>query len=221
MVRFIGDIHGRYQNYLELISNCSHSVQLGDFGFDYNVLENVDPERHKICAGNHENYHAIKSIPHYLGDFGSAVVNDVSFFFVRGAMSLDKNYRIRYEFDTQIKTWYEEEELTQREGLQCLDLYEETKPDFVISHDCPIVVKSRIQKLGILPLFGLPEGFNCSTQHLLQQMWEIHQPKLWCFGHWHMNADLQIENTRFICVYKRDYVEVNENLDVVWSNKEQ
>ena len=44
----IGDVHGEYDEYLKIISEHEHTVQVGDFGFDYDVLKGVDPKKHRV-----------------------------------------------------------------------------------------------------------------------------------------------------------------------------
>jgi len=41
-ITFIGDVHGRIPEYLDLIKDCEYSIQLGDMGFDYSLLKNID-----------------------------------------------------------------------------------------------------------------------------------------------------------------------------------
>jgi hypothetical protein len=36
-------------------------------------------------------------------------------------------------------------------------------------------------------------------------MFELHQPKLWVFGHYHTDYDEVIQGTRFVCVNKDIY----------------
>ena len=37
-VRIIGDVHGKYEEYLLLLSAADYSVQIGDMGFSYNQI---------------------------------------------------------------------------------------------------------------------------------------------------------------------------------------
>ena len=38
------------------------------------------------------------------------------------------------------------------------------------------------------------------TEKTLGEMFKIHQPKLWIFGHWHRKFDQKILGTQFICL---------------------
>lgn len=209
MLRLIGDVHALYDRYLSIIKGCSHSVQLGDFGFDYSCLANVDPTKHKLVFGNHESYDWLYELPHSLGDFGECTLNGVSFFFVRGSISIDKELRIKRERRTGVKTWWANEELSYSEGLTCLDLYGTIKPQMVVSHDCPAEIKDQIGvSAGLLESFGFAANFTCSTQHLLQQMLEIHRPEVWIFAHFHKNRRFSWRGTRFICLEELGFIDI-------------
>lgn len=178
----IGDVHGKVGKYHDLIRNEEESIQIGDFGFhkehDWH-LANINPEKHKVLFGNHDNT-LYKYRAHSLGDFG--VYKD--FFFIRGADSIDKQYR-RFGID-----WWPDEELNWKQWNECIKLYEEVKPHIVISHDCPSVAK----KL----MFGYDA--KTFTDRGLQEMFDIHMPDLWIFGHYHLSKHEIIGKTLFICL---------------------
>lgn len=54
--RIVGDVHGKTGDYVDAVADISCSLQLGDMGFYYKVLDELDPERHKFLPGNHDNY---------------------------------------------------------------------------------------------------------------------------------------------------------------------
>jgi hypothetical protein len=178
----IGDTHGKVLLYQDLIRDEEESIQLGDFGFAREHLwhsHHIDPVKHKVLPGNHDST-LFKYAPHSLGDFG--IYKD--YFFVRGADSIDKMYR-KFGVD-----WWPDEELDWKEWNACLDLYEKTKPDIVLSHDCPSVAK----KL----MFHYDE--KSFTNRGLQEMFEIHQPEMWFFGHYHKSVQEVLGKTLFICL---------------------
>ena len=55
-LRLIGDIHGKYDHYLNLVKDCQYTLQVGDLGFDYEPIFHLDPEKHRFIGGNHDNY---------------------------------------------------------------------------------------------------------------------------------------------------------------------
>jgi len=184
MITIIGDVHGKYYEYLELTKKYEHTAQVGDFGFHYGCMAGTDPARHKIIGGNHDNYDVIDDCPNYLGRFGNTSLTGIPFFFVSGAFSIDKAYRVEGQ------SWWRKEELTYEECGQCLELYYRTQPDIVISHDCPSVASSA--------MFNISD--KTMTRQLMGQMWARWRPKTWVFGHWHESKIKIIGDTTFVCL---------------------
>lgn len=181
---FIGDPHGKVNEYKALTEKYKKTICVGDFGFKTQWewhKKNIDPAYHWIVPGNHD-YPPMFHEDFCLGNF--KFIPEFNLFTVRGADSIDKHLR------TEGIDWFENEELTYPEGLECLDLYEKCKPNIVVSHDCPQSVMTS--------LFGYPD--KSRTRQLLESMFEIHQPNLWVFGHHHRSKDVQILGTRFVCL---------------------
>lgn len=197
-ISIIGDVHGKYKRYHEIIREKDrrpYTVQIGDFGFDFETLKNVDPDKHKIVGGNHDNYDKIVNVPHYLGDYGNYTLNGINFFFYRGAYSIDKQYR------TIGIDWWEQEQLKIEDFMKARELYRETKPDIVLTHDCPEGIVSYL----------LPAGstiYQNITGWALQELFNIHQPRLWRFGHYHCNWNMKINGTDFRCVNELEVVTI-------------
>lgn len=214
-ITILGDIHQKYQALDKLNLKDSYVVQLGDLGFDYqHIYNNYDPNKFKVCLGNHEDYDN-RPIGYDLGDYGYTSLNNMWFFFVRGAFSIDKKQRFKYEKSTGIKCWWPQEELNHSQGLCCLEHYEAAKPDVVMSHDCPYIISKMIGNPEILRAFGFSVNMTTSSQELMQQMLEIHQPKLWLFGHYHQNVTFTYHGTRFICVGERAHIDFNEKWEII------
>jgi hypothetical protein len=190
-VALIGDVHGKYKRYHEIIrekDRYPHTIQLGDFGFDYETLKNVDPKHHVFIGGNHDNYDKVNDVSNYLGDFGHVVnFNGIDFFFYRGAWSIDKIYR------TIGIDWWEKEQLSIEGFMKARELYRQVKPDIVLTHDCPEMISQYL----------IPPGariYQNNTGWALGELFNIHQPKIWRFGHWHKKWSMQIGNTNFRCL---------------------
>lgn len=189
-ITVIGDVHGKYDKYYEIIRETDrhpYTVQLGDFGFKYETLKNLDPNKHKIVAGNHDNYDKIVSIPHYLGDYGYAALNDVNFFYYRGAYSIDRQYR------TLGVSWWSNEQVDVDGFMKARELYREIKPKIMITHDCPESVSLGYLRAG-------DQIYQNQTGYFLQELYNIHQPDLWVHGHWHLSKTTQIDKTKFVCI---------------------
>lgn len=232
-VRFIGDVHGKLHKYLNRANGAKYSIQLGDVGFkeEYDYLRNADLDAnfHKILGGNHDDYHEengvfVNQTPHFLGDFGIHTIPDFGdIFFVRGGRSID------YSSRTEGYDWFRLEEMQHIQGLKALELYKETKPQLMISHECPEEaihllqedreLKARRKKKG--PYFYQVKTWNgmpilpSKTAFLLQGMFEIHQPKIWLFGHHHQSFNGVHNGTRFICLNELQYMDINENLEIL------
>lgn len=191
MITLIGDVHGKYKRYHEIIrekDRYSHSIQIGDFGFDYETLRNVDPKNHVFIGGNHDNYDKVNSVPNYLGDYG--YVNDfngVDFFFFRGAYSIDRQYR------TIGVDWWEQEQLKIEDFIKARELYRDIKPDLVLTHDCP-------QSLYSYLLPPNAKIYENITSWALEELFNIHQPKFWRFGHFHKSWRKVVNGTDFRCL---------------------
>ena len=183
----IGDCHGKYDKYEQIARKRDYTVQLGDLGFKYGCLSNLSPSRHKVIGGNHDNYDIINNIPHYLGDFGYSCLNGVSFFYYRGAYSIDRQYR------TIGVDWWEQEQVTIDQFMKARELYREIKPDIVLTHDCP-------DEISFMLLKPHQRKYENLTGWALQELFNIHQPKIWRFGHYHRSWRMTINGTDFRCL---------------------
>jgi len=220
-IRIIGDVHGWISSrnrlgrtYKNLLAKAEYSVQLGDLTIDdyAKQLQHIDPERHKVILGNHENYDAPPV--HSLGDFGThtfpLVNGEFEFFFIRGAFSIDKAWRqTSGTFETG-KSWWEEEELNWKQGYAAIESYKEAKPRTVFTHTAPMELRHLIAKDH---RFLVPEqlGPPCKTEGLLQSCFEAHQPEMWVFAHWHTNWVYRSGRTLFVCLDELSYLDFDEN----------
>lgn len=197
MIRLQGDIHGHYRQYLENVKGIEYSVQLGDFGFEYDILDNLDPAKHKVNSGNHDNYDKITNYPHYLGDFGQLFLNGIAIFFIRGAYSVDKQWRLPGV------SWWEQEELTASQGYKCIELFKQVKPNIVVSHDLPFQC---VQAGCVTNTWKLTPS---RTSALLSACFFEYQPKLWIGGHHHTDWTKVINSTRFICLDELSWLDIS------------
>lgn len=204
MLTLIGDVHNKYVKYKEIISYYEHTLQVGDMGFEYTSLDDVDHTSHKFFGGNHDNYDEYYNCKHAIGDYGLYTHGDVTFFFVRGSLSIDYLYRRKYEMRTGVKTWWgDKEELNLVEMDACLSLYSKIKPDILIAHDCPIRMKENLRGSNPLDLrnFGFKNpDHDCNTQILLEEMFLSHEPGFFVCGHWHKTYSCKIGKTKMHCI---------------------
>ena len=182
----IGDVHGKVNQYYKLINKHkpNESIQLGDFGFKKKhdwFLKEMDITKHKIMFGNHDYYPYLDK-EHSLKDF--SFNPQYNLMTIRGAFSVDRVSR------TEGLDWFANEEISYGDWYPIMDEYELRKPEIVISHDCPQYMRHL--------LFGIDQ--KSITTSGLQSLFELHQPKLWIFGHHHTHIDEVYNGTRFICL---------------------
>lgn len=215
-IRIIGDVHCKFHAYKEKIKDSKYSIQLGDFGYAkewYKLIrQKIDHKRHKIIPGNHDDYYGIR-YEYTFGTEGYGVNNgewikDFNFFWIRGA------YTPPFYFDfTPGVNWWEQEQLTIDQLEKVKSLYIENKPDIILAHECPDMVSGM--------LFGKDKIFPNRTSNYFSQMFYVHKPKLWFFGHWHKTLIKKIDGTHFVCLNELDYVdyEIEEHIgnDINWN----
>lgn len=183
---YIGDVHGHIEQYLAIIRlETGPSIQLGDMGAGFVQVPGV-PIQHKFIRGNHDAPDICHFHANYLGDYG--YVNAWRTFYLSGAYSPDKDTR------TIGVDWWPNEELSYQDLMGALDIYKDVKPQIVVSHDCPLDIAALIPKT-----LGHPD-IKSRTGFALQQMFELHQPKHWIFGHYHVSWNTNIKGTQFVCL---------------------
>ena len=204
-IRVISDVHGHIDEYINICKEAEKlglsTVQLGDLGFYYSKMKKLDPAKNFMFGGNHDNYDELPNLPHNLGDFGPKSINGVDFFFVRGAWSIDKAYR------TPGLDYWPQEELSFKQCQEALELYKQTKPEIVLSHDCPNEIRD------VMLVKGLGMGYKryqTKTGDLLQAMLDFWQPELFIFGHWHISFTHYLPKirTKFICLPELGYIDI-------------
>jgi hypothetical protein len=194
-LRLIGDVHGRVSEYVALCQEAEHTVQVGDLGFRRHyreIVRRLDPVRHRFVPGNHDDYAMLP--PHALGDFGVHTAAGISLFFVRGAFSIDGKFR------TPQVDWWPEEELSEDQLANALDLYLDVKPQLVVTHDCPLSITRRVGNAKLVQAFGFGDDLRTRTQVALQAMLDRHQPARWIFGHYHRSLTFVDQEVQFTCL---------------------
>lgn len=196
----IGDVHGftkTYQKWLrQNLDPSIKTIQIGDMGLGFaGVGLHPMDDNHKFFRGNHDSPEKCRAHKNYLGDYGYDQSTGV--FHVAGAWSIDRAWRIE-----GISWWYDEE-LSYIELDKVIELYKQSKPRFVLSHEAP----SKAAKALLLDLSGpyFAAKMECSmsrTSEALQLMLDSHQPEQWIFGHYHVDKEFTVPNytTKFRCV---------------------
>lgn len=196
----IGDVHTKVNAYEALLNKHKpdFSIQVGDFGFkkshDWHIA-NLNPDRHKINFGNHDYYPYLRK-PHSLGDYYTNSKRKLMT--IRGAFSIDHPGTNMIKDRVEGVDWFRDEEMDYATFNKCVSAYETFKPEIVISHDSPQSVRQA--------LFGNRD--KSITSNGLQACFEIHQPKLWVFGHHHRSRKEIIDGTKFICLAELEALEI-------------
>lgn len=203
---FIGDIHADFNYYLGLVKNITHTptVQVGDFGIGFPKFpypKKIDGD-HWFIRGNHDNPAECKKHPNYLGDYGYH--KEWNLFYCGGADSIDKEYRV-----WGVNWWEDEEQDYRTLNEKVLPLFEATRPRLVVTHTCPTNVTAELRKVIGDNGWGTPP--TTRTEHALQAMFEVHQPELWVFGHFHRRFDYRMDGTRFVCLNTYQIIDVEGN----------
>lgn len=215
--RVVGDVHGlKYE--LEIVLNNTPKdvesvIQVGDMGVGFGQgdfwHETLDEMllRANCCfiRGNHDDPAKCSEMISWISD--GFVQDDMMF--VGGAWSIDHHRR------TMGVNMWENEELSSKELDRMISIYDLVRPRVMITHDCPLVVSKELF-IDNGKSFSNKQ-YKTRTGQAFDRMFEIHQPELWVFGHWHFDADKAINGTRFICLDELSYVDVDMNtLEVTW-----
>lgn len=213
---FYGDIHAGLNDFEASIRGNEEAdahIQVGDFGFGFfngrqtgHVLPRICEEypSMRFIRGNHDDPQAAAAHPAFIKDGHCEVVDGVKIMYMGGAWSIDHAYR------TPGVSWWHDEELSSQALNDVINTYEEFKPDIMVTHDCPqfFSTKYMIQS-GLCLWGGKPVIHKTRTAQSLETMYEIHQPRLWLFGHWHNNLVTDVGNTTFACIGEHAAVNVD------------
>lgn len=158
-------------------------LQLGDLGVGFLRTEFIlanTPSNFRFFVGNHDNRSLANTMPACLGDFGE--FEDI--FFVSGAHSVDRFDRI------EGKSWWPDEELSYSQASACLDAWEASDKEIIVSHD---TTQSFVEKFMLI-------YDRTITRTLLQSMIEVRKPKKIIFGHHHRRYDIQHDGISYHCL---------------------
>jgi predicted phosphodiesterase len=196
MVRYIGDIHANYQNWLGIIDGADESVQVGDYGIGFRQppYAHFAPRNHRFIRGNHDNPARCFGEEHYIHD--GTIEGDIMY--VGGALSIDRSMR------TEGVDWWRNEELSYEEFDTLIEKYADNKPKMMVTHECPDYVATCLMSHYRRTKYD----DKSITRQAFDAMWDIHMPEIWIFGHWHLNYDQKIGDTRFICLNIEEFIDI-------------
>ena len=191
---FIGDVHCKIKDYLRIVRSTElPTIQVGDFGFGFiteeELAETQKNPKDRQMRGNHDNPSVANRSSNFIKD--GHIENGMMF--IGGALSIDR-YKRKEGVD-----WWPDEELSFSKMFEIGNDYADAKPEIVVTHDCPST---------IYPFLRSHHNEESATSGFLRNLFEIHQPKLWIFGHHHKSFDETILGTRFRCLAELETMEI-------------
>lgn len=210
---FVGDVHGKFRQYESLLSTFNEpSVVVGDFGVGFidhrtrliqpgvKSSPYIEPptqlmfeKNARFIRGNHDNPNYCKTHPSWIPD---GTIED-GIMYIGGAYSIDKQYR------TVDYNWWADEELSYEDLYKIIDVYEQNKPEIVVAHEFPDSIARTL-------FLWYTDACESRTRLAFETMFfAIHKPKIWIAGHWHARRDMDIMDTRFVCLNELDYMRLD------------
>lgn len=211
-IRFIGDIHGKWDGYKGIIKDVPISRQVGDFGVGFKYrdrdgeiknssnppYDHIIKGDHKFIRGNHDCMHVCNQQSYWIKDGTIEIVDGWKIMYIGGALSIDKAWR------TEGLDWWSDEELSIYAMNNIIDNYLIEKPDILVTHDCPEEIAVMMETWAGRKKLDIPSR----TRQAFQSMFELFQPQLHIYGHWHFNIDKIYKGTRFMCLGELSYTDI-------------
>lgn len=191
-MRYIGDVHGKFDEYLLIASAVPESIQVGDFGIGFGDAPPELGPQHRFIRGNHDSPGECANLSTWIPD--GTIENDMML--IGGALSIDVAMR------KEGVSWWRDEELSIRELDLLVQQYLDLKPRVMVTHECPEAVTNQLFS------WYRDEIYPSRTRQALSSMWEQHKPELWIFGHWHASRMAIILGTKFVCLGELNYIDV-------------
>lgn len=199
-----GDIHNDFGSLNTLINKKNPDLVIccGDFGYWPKLgrpFSDIKNKNTKIlwCDGNHEDHWSLKNrntdelAPNviYMPRGSTYTLPDGrTILFMGGAESIDKAIR------TEGRDWFREETISNSDFRNVPNPMD-TKVDIVVSHTCP---EELLEKMIQYNSYKSLEPSNTA----LSRIWDMFNPSLWFFGHWHKYVEIKKKDTMF---YGLDY----------------
>lgn len=179
----IGDAHlatdEEFDRFIHEVGTSGYCV--GDFSDKPRMWDRLRETDIMVIPGNHD--------PSRLYDGHPNVIEGMSVFKKKNL--LGHELKIMTLSGAKTPDWakterYPDEELTQDDLDIAIELYESMAPDVMITHCSP----------GFMGPAQMEEGFveDSRTVRAMEEMWKLHQPKYWFFGHYHYFKQFSVGN---------------------------
>lgn len=207
-MRFIGDVHGHFNRYKKLLASAPdlETFQIGDMGLGFGDQLPSSGSNNRFIRGNHDAPDDCKLHPNYAGEFGFDPKHNL--FFAGGGFSIDWQWRVARMNQGGRPIWWMDEELSPEQLEAAEHLYLDIKPSVVATHDCPDSIRRRLLH-DIVPGFRPEKDLPCRTATAFEKMFTQYQPKIWIFGHYHVDVDFEFAGTRFICLAELSHLDLD------------
>lgn len=221
---FIGDIHGQFQIFLDLLKSKKYQsetlIQVGDFGVGFYPIDQEYHHLNKINSwliknnnflyvirGNHDNPNYFTESPfqlsniQFLNDFDVLTIEDKTILFVGGAISIDRKMR-REGVD-----YWKDEELPHIIP-DISQIYDGTSIDIVCTHNCPTytwptelspIIHKFVTYDKTLIRDLIDERKRLDLLYEKIKDFNGYDPKRWVYGHMHKTIQTMFGNTTFQC----------------------
>lgn len=212
-VFLLGDIHGDLKIIYTWLNKFAKKgdvlIQLGDFGAGFINLDEFEDLSNSIndkgvkvyvVRGNHDDPEwfnvesNIKKPINFVSDYTTININGLKYQLIGGAISIDRCYR------REGRDYWKNEQFY----LDTKKVHKDV--DVLITHTAPNEAR---------PYYGM--GDHPDIKHYqskdealkrdleeesknIQKLFEIVQPTLWAFGHFHKYSKKIINNTEFLCL---------------------
>ena len=213
-IRFIGDCHGNWHRYKNIVNGTERSVVVGDMGvgffrwdwhegkriptsnppYDFMVRHNA-----QFIRGNHDNPEVCKKQSQCIPDGTIEIINGTKVMFIGGALSVDKQWR------TEGLDYWSDEELSYLQLQEFINLYEIEQPDIMVTHELPESMIDIVCALSGRNKFDIPSR----TRVAFQVMMDIKPPKLWLHGHHHISYYKDFKDTGFRGLGELEFIDLN------------
>lgn len=210
---FIGDVHGKFSHYRKIIKEKQNTIQIGDMGVGFKTMspdgeltpsanppyDTMVENNARFIRGNHDNPGVCANHTQWIKD-GSVITTakGVKVMLVGGAWSIDWQWRVPGV------SWWDNEECSVAQFNEIIDTYETYKPDIMVTHDGPQSVVAEMFLNGThKPLYPSRTG------QALDVMFGMHKPKMWIYGHWHIDKQLDVQDTKFVCLAELSHMTID------------
>lgn len=201
---YIGDIHGKFEAYQEIIHGYENSVQIGDFGVGFQndaalaVTLEAMGTKHRFFRGNHDNYIQCQQYPQFIED--GTIEGDT--IYIGGAWSIDHAFRV------EGVSWWRDEEVSNENWDRIYDSLENhwlarNRITKFVTHDCPFFL---YKSEG----FGYRKTLQSKTASFLEILFDEFKPDVWIFGHHHQSFRKKVDGCEFICLNELEVLDMGD-----------